>query len=91
VNATALAVRGGAMVGLGLINPFAALIPLIAPSNHKPLPCQQLIAAMQSQQPSAPPPGQRKKSKGLRLPPGTPVSDAAHPSGPTLPLPKATH
>ncbi|MEB2488539.1 AsmA family protein [Burkholderia multivorans] len=91
VNATALAVRGGAMVGLGLINPFAALIPLIAPSNHKPLPCQQLIAAMQSQQPSAPPPGQRKKSKGLRLPPGTPVSDAPQSPGPTLPLSKATH
>ncbi|HDV6322834.1 TPA: AsmA family protein [Burkholderia multivorans] len=91
VNATALAVRGGAMVGLGLINPFAALIPLIAPSNHKPLPCQQLIAAMQSQQPSAPPPGQRKQSKGLRLPPGTPVSDAPQSPGPTLPLSKATH
>ncbi|MBU9606588.1 AsmA family protein [Burkholderia multivorans] len=91
VNATALAVRGGAMVGLGLINPFAALIPLIAPSNHKPLPCQQLIAAMQSQQPSAPPPGQRKKSKGLRLPAGTPVSDAPQSPGPTLPLSKATH
>ncbi|MBU9203192.1 AsmA family protein [Burkholderia multivorans] len=91
VNATALAVRGGAMVGLGLINPFAALIPLIAPSNHKPLPCQQLIAAMQSQQPSAPPPGRRKQSKGLRLPPGTPVSDAPQSPGPTLPLSKATH
>ncbi|KWF25990.1 AsmA family protein [Burkholderia pseudomultivorans] len=91
VNPTALALRGGAMVGLGLINPFAALIPLIAPSNHKPLPCQQLIAAMQSQQPTAPPPGQRKKSKGLRLPPGTPVSDAPRSSAPALPLPKATH
>lgn len=91
VNPTALAVRGGAMVGLGLLNPFAALIPLIAPSNHKPLPCQQLIAAMQSQRPTAPPPGQRKKSNGLRLPPGTPVSDAAHSSAPALPLPKATH
>ncbi|VWB93445.1 AsmA family protein [Burkholderia pseudomultivorans] len=91
VNPTALALRGGAMVGLGLINPFAALIPLIAPSNHKPLPCQQLIAAMQSQRPTAPPPGQRKKSKGLRLPPGTPVSDAPRSSAPALPLPKATH
>ncbi|MGK8202470.1 AsmA family protein [Burkholderia cenocepacia] len=91
VNPTALALRGGAMVGLGLINPFAALIPLIAPSNHKPLPCQQLIAAMQSQQPTAPPPGQRKKSNGLRLPPGTPVSNAPHSSALGLPLPKATH
>jgi len=51
-------VRGGAMVGLGLINPFAALIPLIAPSNNKPLPCDTLFAQMH-QHPVAPPPGQK--------------------------------
>ncbi|KWE57459.1 AsmA family protein [Burkholderia sp. MSMB2157WGS] len=90
VNPTALALRGGAMVGLGIVNPFAALIPLIAPSNNKPLPCQQLIAAMQSQQPTAPPPGQRKKAKGLRLPPGTPVGDATRSSVLGMPLPKTT-
>ncbi|WP_144153677.1 AsmA family protein [Paraburkholderia sp. BCC1885] len=60
VNATALALRGGAMVGLGLINPFAALIPLIAPSNNKPLPCAQLLANVRAK-PSAPPPGQKEK------------------------------
>jgi uncharacterized protein involved in outer membrane biogenesis len=60
VNATALALRGGAMVGLGLINPFAALIPLIAPSNNKPLPCASLLASVRTQ-PSAPPPGQKEK------------------------------
>ncbi|SKC71376.1 AsmA family protein [Paraburkholderia hospita] len=80
VNAVALAVRGGAMVGLGLINPFAALIPLIAPSNNKPLPCQQLMTAMEAQHPTAPPPGQREKAKALALPPGTPGASAESPS-----------
>jgi uncharacterized protein involved in outer membrane biogenesis len=60
VNATALALRGGAMIGLGLINPFAALIPLIAPSNNKPLPCAQLLANVRTK-PGAPPPGQKEK------------------------------
>jgi uncharacterized protein involved in outer membrane biogenesis len=82
VNAAALALRGGAMVGLGLINPFAALIPLIAPSNNKPLPCQQLLTAMQAQPPTAPPPGQREKAKGIVLPPGTPGASAVEPSAP---------
>jgi AsmA family protein len=62
VDAKALALRGGAMVGLGLINPFAALIPLIAPSNNKPLPCAQLLANV-GQRPSAPPPGEKEKAK----------------------------
>jgi hypothetical protein len=82
VNAAALAVRGSAMVGLGLINPFAALIPLIAPSNNKPLPCQQLLTAMQAQHPTAPPPGQRGKARGPLLPPGTPGASAVEPSAP---------
>ncbi|MFJ1213445.1 AsmA family protein [Burkholderia pyrrocinia] len=46
VDATALALRAGAMVGLGLINPFAALIPLIAPSNNKDVPCSELFGQM---------------------------------------------
>ncbi|WP_114810797.1 AsmA family protein [Paraburkholderia kururiensis] len=77
VDAAALALRGGAMVGLGLINPFAALIPLIAPSNNKPLPCANLLAQMR-QQPTAPPPGQKEKAP--RLPSadkGMPASGAA--------------
>jgi len=61
VDATALALRGGAMVGLGIINPFAALIPLIAPSNNKPLPCNQLFAQIR-QHPVAPPPGQKMRA-----------------------------
>jgi len=74
VDAAALALRGGAMVGLGLINPFAALIPLIAPSNNKPLPCDALFAQM-SQHPVAPPPGQKK------LAPPKPVAGGAGASG----------
>ncbi|MFP3647296.1 AsmA family protein [Paraburkholderia sp. SIMBA_054] len=87
VNAAALAVRGGAMVGLGLINPFAALVPLIAPSNNKPLPCQELMAAMQAQHPTAPAPGQREKARPL-LPPGTPGASAVEPSAPATPSSK---
>ncbi|HKT91383.1 MAG TPA: AsmA family protein [Paraburkholderia sp.] len=64
VDATALALRGGAMIGLGLINPFAALIPLIAPSNNKPLPCDALFAQMH-QHPVAPPPGQKMHARPL--------------------------
>ncbi|WP_322043538.1 AsmA family protein [Paraburkholderia sp. J67] len=71
VDAAALALRGGAMVGLGLINPFAALIPLIAPSNNKPLPCGQLFSQMH-QHPVAPPPGQK-----MRAPASAPVSGSA--------------
>jgi uncharacterized protein involved in outer membrane biogenesis len=60
VEAGALATRGVAAVGLGLLNPFAALIPLIAPSNNKPLPCSQMLADMRKA-PSAPPPGQKQR------------------------------
>jgi uncharacterized protein involved in outer membrane biogenesis len=63
VDAGALAARGAAAVGLGLINPFAALIPLIAPSNNQPLPCTQMLADMRKA-PSAPPPGQKQVAKG---------------------------
>lgn len=62
VDAAALALRGGAMIGLGLINPFAALIPLIAPSNNKPLPCNELLAQVNTRT-SAPPPGQKEKAQ----------------------------
>jgi uncharacterized protein involved in outer membrane biogenesis len=67
VDAAALALRGGAMIGLGLINPFAALIPLIAPSNSKPLPCDALFAQMR-QHPVAPPPGQKMHAAALPKP-----------------------
>ncbi|KVU86257.1 AsmA family protein [Burkholderia ubonensis] len=60
VQPGALIARGGAVVGLGLLNPFASLIALIQPSNNRPLPCQQMLAEMEKR-PTAPPPGVRKK------------------------------
>jgi uncharacterized protein involved in outer membrane biogenesis len=73
VNAAALALRGGAAVGLGLINPFAALIPLLAPSNNKPLPCAQLLSQVR-QAPAAPPPGVKQQSKPPLSLEGAPVN-----------------
>lgn len=54
VSKGALALRAGAAVAFGLLNPFAALIPLIAPSHNQPAPCEELIARMR-EAPSAPP------------------------------------
>ncbi|SDQ53960.1 hypothetical protein SAMN05443245_1756 [Paraburkholderia fungorum] len=73
VNAAALALRGGAAVGLGLINPFAALIPLLAPSNNKPLPCAQLLSQVR-QAPTAPPPGVKQQPKAALSLDGAPVN-----------------
>ena len=41
------------------VNPFAALIPLLAPSNVGESPCAQMFASMRAL-PSAPPPGVTK-------------------------------
>jgi uncharacterized protein involved in outer membrane biogenesis len=76
VNVAALALRGGAAVGLGLINPFAALIPLLAPSNNKPLPCAQLLSQVR-QAPTAPPPGVKQKPKAPLSLDGAPVNKSA--------------
>jgi uncharacterized protein involved in outer membrane biogenesis len=76
VNAAALALRGGAAVGLGLINPFAALIPLLAPSNNKPLPCTQLLAQVK-QAPTAPPPGVKQQPKAAISLDGAPVNKSS--------------
>jgi AsmA family protein len=73
VNAAALAIRGGAAVGLGLINPFAALIPLLAPSDNKPLPCGQLLAQVR-QASSAPPPGVKQRPEAAISLDGAPVN-----------------
>ncbi|MFT5962337.1 MAG: hypothetical protein ACI8WM_002680, partial [Burkholderiaceae bacterium] len=40
----ALAVRGAAAVGLGLLNPFAALLAMVAPSNDSDSPCPTILA-----------------------------------------------
>jgi AsmA family protein len=50
------------MIGLGLINPFAALIPLIAPSNNKGVPCSEMFAQLKAP-PKAPPPGKKAAAK----------------------------
>ncbi|MBW0447237.1 AsmA family protein [bacterium M00.F.Ca.ET.228.01.1.1] len=73
VNAAALALRGGAAVGLGLVNPFAALLPLLAPSNNKPLPCAQLLSQVR-QAPKAPPPGTKQPPKPAISLEGAPVN-----------------
>ena len=39
-----LAARGAAAVGLGLLNPFAALLALTAPSNNSASPCPAIVA-----------------------------------------------
>jgi len=62
VDALPLAARGAAAVGLGLLNPFAALIPLLAPSHHEEAPCAQLFKALQ-EKPMAPPPGKKVSPK----------------------------
>ncbi|MBI0328362.1 AsmA family protein [Burkholderia plantarii] len=48
VNVGALALRAGAAVGLGIINPFAALIPLIAPSHNRDVPCSELFSQLKA-------------------------------------------
>jgi uncharacterized protein involved in outer membrane biogenesis len=78
VSVGALAVRGGLAVGLGLINPFAALIPLIQPSNNKPLPCAQMLDDMRKT-PTAPPAGQKQQAKAA---PAYMASSAAGDSAP---------
>ncbi|TDN70262.1 AsmA family protein [Paraburkholderia sp. BL10I2N1] len=85
VNAAALAVRGGAIVGLGLINPFAALIPLIAPSNNKPLPCDELLGHMRTQ-PKAPPAGQKMTTSRSADAAASAISGAKRPTA-TKPAP----
>ncbi|MFM0062585.1 AsmA family protein [Paraburkholderia aspalathi] len=82
VNATALALRGGAVIGLGLINPFAALIPLLAPSNNKPLPCGELLAQVR-QAPTAPAPGMKQAPKPAISLDGAPVNKS--PAGASSP------
>ncbi len=46
VDVGALALRAGAAVGLGLLNPFAALIPLISPSHNRDVPCSELFSQL---------------------------------------------
>ena len=38
-----MVLRGGAAVALGLINPFAALIPFMQPSSGQSMSCDELL------------------------------------------------
>ncbi|HGL6716477.1 AsmA family protein [Burkholderia contaminans] len=64
VKAGPLIARGGAAVGLGLLNPFASLLALLQPGRSRPLPCGQMLADME-RRPVAPPPGVRQKTKAV--------------------------
>jgi uncharacterized protein involved in outer membrane biogenesis len=61
-KAGALVAHGRAAAGLGLLNPFAAVIALLQPSDNRPLPCQQMLADMEKRA-TAPSPGIRQKTK----------------------------
>jgi uncharacterized protein involved in outer membrane biogenesis len=78
VDIPALALRGGAAVGLGLINPIAALIPLLAPSHDQASACGQMIKEM-NVAPTAPPPGKLQAAKAPFQP------NPASPAGATNP------
>ena len=54
-----LLLRGGGAVGLGLINPAAALIALVAPGNNDILPCKSLMSGAREALPK--PRGQKSK------------------------------
>ncbi|VWB38317.1 AsmA family protein [Burkholderia lata] len=62
VKPGALIARGGAAIGLGLLNPLASVLALLQPGRNRPLPCEQMLADME-QRPTAPPPGIRQKTK----------------------------
>lgn len=49
LNKGALAARGGAALGLAILNPLAALVPLIETGPGKDSDCAQLIASVRSQ------------------------------------------
>ncbi|VWC93543.1 AsmA family protein [Burkholderia contaminans] len=82
VKAGALIARGGAAVGLGLLNPLASLLALLQPGRSRPLPCGQMLADME-RRPIAPPPGVRQKTKAspayLNVP--SAASSASAPAG----------
>jgi len=85
VKAGALIARGGAAVGLGLLNPLASLLALLQPGRSRPLPYGQMLADME-QRPTAAPPGIRQKTKAApaymnALPAASSASAASAPAG----------
>ncbi len=65
VSKSALVLRAGAAVGLGLLNPFAALLAVISPSRNQEAPCAALMASMR-EPPRAPPPGTKTRGQAPR-------------------------
>jgi len=77
VDKLALALRGGAVLGLALLAPPAAILPLLSPSHNENLPCAKIIGQMNTA-PVAPPAGRRQKSLApLDITPGGPVAGSA--------------
>ena len=78
VDALPIVLKAGGAIALGLINPFAALIPLLSPSNHEATPCQDLFKAMEASKTVAPPPGQRmSKNAGASIARAASATDTA--------------
>jgi AsmA family protein len=63
VSKGALALRAGAAVALGFVNPFAPLLSLIAPSHNQPTPCAELMARMREAPSVSPPPAAKAKAE----------------------------
>ncbi|MBP0592065.1 AsmA family protein [Paraburkholderia sp. LEh10] len=82
LDASELVLRGGAMVVLGLINPFAALVPLIEPSNNKLLSCHQLMTTMNEDHRMTALAGKPRKTRKLASPPRVAGVLAVEPSAP---------
>ncbi|MGI4816007.1 MAG: AsmA family protein [Janthinobacterium lividum] len=61
VQALPLILKGGGAIALGLLNPLAALIPLMSPGRNEEAPCGSMLTQMKSA-PSAPPPGQKQSA-----------------------------
>jgi uncharacterized protein involved in outer membrane biogenesis len=83
VDKLALALRGSAVVGLAILAPPAAFLPLLSPSHNVDLPCAKILG--QLDRPStAPAPGQRERALPAL---DASSNDAAHAA--TQALPKA--
>jgi len=78
VDKLALALRGGAVLGLALLAPPAAIVPLLSPSHNENLPCAKIIGQMNAV-PIAPPAGQHQKPQApLDVTPGGPANRVSH-------------
>jgi len=81
-----LAARGGGALGLGILNPLLAIIPLIQEGKGKDSPCGELIAQANTstkKKPAAPVAGAQKKEKAPAASQGqSPAAGATVPQSP---------